>query len=194
MSSVAIVFGAAELLEQILIHTTMQEVLLLQRVSKTFKHVIATSPPLQQKLFFKATRLTKAGGPHPRPQPNTLLLSALGGRYSTTEPWPTWDARGQTALEAQIDHFLSMDFTQPYSGKEMKPGSCQKMLVLQPPVHGRMATVGLCINRDPSRRAWRLLENLVARTAMVSRALDRGGYRNAERKAGVGGGKPRHSF
>ncbi|CAF9911865.1 hypothetical protein IMSHALPRED_010601 [Imshaugia aleurites] len=46
-------FGIPELLETILEHATPKDVLLWQRVSKTWHAMIQESPRLQEKLFFK---------------------------------------------------------------------------------------------------------------------------------------------
>ncbi|KXT12957.1 hypothetical protein AC579_4058 [Pseudocercospora musae] len=46
------VFGTYELFEMILLEADMKTVLFLQRVNKTFQHVINRSTALQQKLFF----------------------------------------------------------------------------------------------------------------------------------------------
>ncbi|KAK6431310.1 hypothetical protein LTR95_012531 [Oleoguttula sp. CCFEE 5521] len=47
------VFGLPELFEMILIESSMKDVLLWQRVDKTFNRVIAHSKTLQQRLFFR---------------------------------------------------------------------------------------------------------------------------------------------
>nr|OQO25405.1 hypothetical protein B0A51_08474 [Rachicladosporium sp. CCFEE 5018] len=56
MSAAITVFTLSELVEQILYHATLADILRSQRVNTTFKHVIDETPRLQEKLFFRAIR------------------------------------------------------------------------------------------------------------------------------------------
>ncbi|KAK7931813.1 hypothetical protein PG985_002525 [Apiospora marii] len=75
-SAARAVFSTWELLETILAHLDMRDLLLLQRVSVAFRDVIQNSTPLQQKMFF----LPIAGettAPGDGTVPNPLLMQAF---------------------------------------------------------------------------------------------------------------------
>ncbi|MCJ1452028.1 hypothetical protein MMC28_002368 [Mycoblastus sanguinarius] len=60
MASAHQVFTIPEILEIIIFHLPEQDLLLLQRVNKTWLDIIKTSPHLQQKLFYTASVLESA--------------------------------------------------------------------------------------------------------------------------------------
>lgn len=80
-----------ELLEQILLHLSQQDLLLSQRVSLAFRNTIVSSHRLQRALFLVPDWKLEGGGPlagvrslrASRPENNRLLLRAFPGCYPT---------------------------------------------------------------------------------------------------------------
>ena len=76
MSSVARVFAIPELLEHILTRLPVRDLLIDQRVNKTFHAVTKSSPHLQRKLFF-AAGARQNGDWITIPEWNPLLVEAF---------------------------------------------------------------------------------------------------------------------
>ncbi|KAK6439948.1 hypothetical protein LTR95_003827 [Oleoguttula sp. CCFEE 5521] len=194
MSAINTVFSIAELVEEILDQATMNDVLLLRRINTFFMRTIKESPRLQQKLFLKPVKYATTR--HLRqadldPTPNTLLLSAMGIKYSPTsrilDAKPgTHDNDNEPKIDEIMTIFHNFDLHAKHPRerrKALKPGSWNKMLLLQPPIHTnlevkcsvveRHGEIGL--NRDLRKgqepAMWSALQDLVSEMAKQSREL-----------------------
>nr|OQO26265.1 hypothetical protein B0A51_07160 [Rachicladosporium sp. CCFEE 5018] len=78
MSAAITLFALSELVEQILYHATLANILRSQRVNTTFKRVIDETPRLQEKLFFRAIRPYDSKGNEVEAKCNEVLLQAFG--------------------------------------------------------------------------------------------------------------------
>ncbi|KAK6439949.1 hypothetical protein LTR95_003828 [Oleoguttula sp. CCFEE 5521] len=74
LSAATRVFIIPELVEEILFHVRMKDVLVLQRTSKAFDRTIRESPRLQEKLFFRPIKLAA-------PRQRGLLLDMASDSY-----------------------------------------------------------------------------------------------------------------
>ncbi|KAK0322498.1 hypothetical protein LTR82_006457 [Friedmanniomyces endolithicus] len=105
-----------ELLELILLHLSQKDLLLSQRVSRTFRSTINHSPTLQRALFLAPDWKLECAGPFglqhptrypgPKPENNRLLLRAFPGNYPTVSlvivndsPTPAEFATGRRGSE-----------------------------------------------------------------------------------------------
>ncbi|GME22633.1 f-box domain protein [Neofusicoccum parvum] len=138
------VFRTPELLELILLHLPMRDLLLAQRVCQTFRTLVRTSPTLQQALFFKplpATALPQPSSPsylrsHPSRKPtaeswerNPLLIPDF---------WPWFDRDDPTNKYSPTLRDPDTLKTLPLATERrvwLRPeASWRRMLVVQPPV------------------------------------------------------------
>ncbi|OQO10231.1 hypothetical protein B0A48_04588 [Cryoendolithus antarcticus] len=111
MSAAITVFALSELVEQILYHATLANILRSQRVNTTFKRVIDETPRLQEKLFFRAIRPYDSKGNEVEAKCNEVLLQAFGDLqyYSlkhTIKSKTTTDHRHLT-VEASVTEWRS---------------------------------------------------------------------------------------
>ncbi|KAK6436967.1 hypothetical protein LTR95_006835 [Oleoguttula sp. CCFEE 5521] len=145
MSAASQVFGLYELLENILHHSEMRDVLLHQRISKTFKSIIDGSSSLQEKLFFKPTRFTDAKGHEVEPVPNVLLLDTFLARHSIISN-ASASNDGMEELSAPVKRHQIIVFQEIWRKcrvSQRKPkGSWARMLLLQPPIHENIQYLG----------------------------------------------------
>ena len=85
--SFATIFNIVEILESMLLHLTLNDLLQAQRVSRHWQHVITTSSSLQQKLFFQPELPSFIFSPHFNP-----LLEALFPPLFNVCPRASWEA------------------------------------------------------------------------------------------------------
>lgn len=120
------VFATAELLESILRHLPVGDLLLAQRVSRTFKNTISSSPMLQQNLFFQPRPVDRVSRAHNEPEMNPLLRDAF----------PPWFEHCDSACEFHdLDSFESLDWDrnpQQRTAFARKEATWRSMLVIQP--------------------------------------------------------------
>ncbi|OQO14542.1 hypothetical protein B0A48_01420 [Cryoendolithus antarcticus] len=142
MSPISRVVGIPELIENILLHATVADVLRSQRVSKTFQRIIQASPRLQEKLFFKA-KPTHSNGTANETEINYLLLSALGAQYLDC-------IYTIHHLEPGAYNVLCHEFSVHFKcardrHRTLNPGSWERMLLMQPPQHEEVSATGAVI-------------------------------------------------
>ncbi|KAK3719910.1 hypothetical protein LTR37_004033 [Vermiconidia calcicola] len=102
------VFRLPELLESVLLHLSQKELLLSQRVSRSFRNTIQGSVRLQKALFFTPdwkfecrafNAYASRNHPGRKPENNRLLLKAFPGCYPTVTLVIVNDNTTQTDLE-----------------------------------------------------------------------------------------------
>jgi len=105
MSASIRVFGVPELLEMILDHMAMEDVLLQQRVSVGWHEIFRGSSHLQEKFFFKARELSFEDRQTLRIEWNPLLAQM----FTSRRPWLS-SHRGviqDSVLRSQIENLLN---------------------------------------------------------------------------------------
>ena len=117
------VLTTPELLQSILIQLPVRDLLLIQRVSRTFKSLIESSPAIQRALFFRATPSTSSD---PRER-NPLLAEVFAPWFK--EPKDSFDLTERSRV-------LSLDWNsndEKRTAYKRAGASWRRMLVAQPP-------------------------------------------------------------
>ncbi|KAK6428865.1 hypothetical protein LTR95_014985 [Oleoguttula sp. CCFEE 5521] len=133
------VFAIPELLEMILIESHMRDVLVWQRVDKTFNGVVANSRMLQEKLHYRT--ISSEGGDPPGAVLNDLLHDHFDRRlrsenfdrrfsmYMAAES--SYSGAKHVKLAIYVGHW---DSSAARCNDLLGPGSWRRMLLSQPPV------------------------------------------------------------
>ncbi|KAF7190714.1 hypothetical protein HII31_07873 [Pseudocercospora fuligena] len=127
--------GTSELLENILLHLPMRDLLLDQRVCKTWKACIDSSVKLQRGLFFKPAGNIIA---HPRLQEGVVIMWSPKNLF--VNPL-LLDAFGSFNLARDILHLKSKPCSEDRFTRS--DASWQKMLLTQPPYSSPDASSGI---------------------------------------------------
>ncbi|KAK3657598.1 hypothetical protein LTR56_002373 [Elasticomyces elasticus] len=141
MAAAAAVADTAELTEMILLQLPLLDILMAQRVNRTWQQLITTSPDLQRALFFRAV-----DGNMLVEHPGTALSHATGGKADVLSPVPH-GCREVTISDASVimNPFLSCSI--PLKGNHVPEcwktidqrglrgnASWRRMLLSQPPL------------------------------------------------------------
>jgi len=132
LSAMDEVLSMPELLEAILLHLPLSQILMTaQLVSPFFRETITDSPMLQQALFFMPASMDKPYLSRPNPmlthRANSHFIDERENRSSTTEntKWPSDGAFKQLNWE---------EWTKKHRKYTVRGASWRKMLVVQPPI------------------------------------------------------------
>jgi hypothetical protein len=117
--------GIPELFEAVLLQLPVRDLLIVQRVSRTFKAVIDASPMIQEALFFRARPASSDG--------RVIDFNPLLG-----EAFPCWFAlHVKTARRAQeVSHLKEVEQDMPsdlIKARRRKEASWRRMFPAQPP-------------------------------------------------------------
>jgi hypothetical protein len=118
------VLSTVELLSNILAHLTFRDLVNVQRVSRSFRNTVATTPAIQEALFLRPTWDVTHSAPNP-------LLHELWFRDDR-------DTRGPSSqwLDATLEEFVSRRVPGEEDTEALRrpEASWRKMLIVQPPV------------------------------------------------------------
>ncbi|KAK5681768.1 hypothetical protein LTS10_006301 [Elasticomyces elasticus] len=123
MTAAQQVLDLPELLESILLGLPMRDLLLAQRVSKTFQQVIVSSPHIQRALFFAPGKAADV---------NLLLTQDMHNHLGNCVANPLL-FRHTSPCRWTRDLILRLDAEQLYDSVEVQP-SFMRMLLMQPPL------------------------------------------------------------
>lgn len=135
---IASVLNTTELLEQILLFLPERDLLVhAQRVNRSFRTLITSSPSLQQKLFFKRipSRGPDGDDKHCTWHANPLLLAAFPPMFTSSQG--KWNKLRGNQVYQNLD-WQKESKAEAYKRRE---ASWRRMLVSQPPVSRLYVTI-----------------------------------------------------